>query len=177
MMETGTYPPNPPTAVPGPPTVRASLIAAGGPAGACAYPSYSRRWCFHAFAPSLPPPAAPQGNLPRHCSAPQWPNLAACRAPSLAAAGPSPPYPSWRANAAPHPTPDASPAPQQPWVSREPGGATVVLPRCFPWLPAGGLAAEGGCWGLQQAGGGQACAHAAGTTARPVTQGHLSPSC
>lgn len=31
------------------------------------------------------------------------------------------------------------------------GGAAAALPWFFPWLPAGGLAEGGGCWGLQQA--------------------------
>lgn len=78
---------------------------------------------------------------------------------------------------APHQMPRLPPS-SPGWAGSQ-GGAAIVLPWCFPWLPTGGLAAEGGCWGLQQAGGGsgQACAHAAGTTARPVTQGHLSRSC
>lgn len=175
--------PNPPAAMPSPPGARAPLLTARGPTDTRVHPSYSRRWCFHAFAPSLPPPAAPQGNLPLHRSAPRRPNLAACGVPSPAAVGPSPPYPSWRAQTplAPHQSLACPPLPSSPGQAGSGGGAAAALPWCFPRLPASGLAAEGGCWGLQQAGGGggQACAHAAGQRLAPplVTRGHLSRSC
>lgn len=95
--------------------------------------------------------------------------------------GHPPPYPSRGGEAAPRPTPDASPAPQQPWVSRElRGGGCRSPPLVLPVAPCrwagrrrrllGAAAGAGG-------GGGQPCAHAAGMTAHPITQGHLSQSC
>lgn len=96
------------------------------------------------FAPSLPPPDAPQGNLPRYrCSKAAKPHCSLCSFPS--SCGAIPPNPSWGAKAAPHPTADAL-RPPAAAGEREARGAAAALPG-VPAAPAGGLAAAaGGRW-------------------------------
>lgn len=179
-METGTFSPNPPTAMPGPSDGEGT-------------PHRSRESRWHSCSSQLFSALV----FSRICTLPASPGRSAGKPPSasLRSKAAKPPcsrgsFPGCRRAVPPLPIQGrrGSPSPHARCLASPPaalgeqgaGGGCRSPPLVLPVAPrrwAGSrrrlLGAAAGAGG----GGGQPCAHAAGMTARPVTQGHLSQSC